>query len=153
MVDGSFKRIADVKIGDYVHTGFQGDVGLVTEVLKHEVGRDVPVAIVPTSFGNLIGTLDHPIYFNHQWIELSEALNFSKDGTGTIMKNKALLDGRVSVQNIDWFYNLEVDGHIPGMSGHSYVVNGIIASGLGDNVKLNTLFQRQKAWKVVERIF
>ncbi len=143
MSDGSFKQIADVKIGDYVHTGFPGDVGLVTEVLKHEVGKEVPVAVVPTSLGDLIGTPDHPIYFNHEWVELSKALESTNSGS-----TRRALDGSIEMQNIDWFYNLEVDGHIPGMSSHSYVVNGLIASGLGDNIKLNTLFQRQKAWRV-----
>ena len=30
---------------------------------------------------------------------------------------------------------------------HTYVVNGIVASGLGDNEALNLAFPRQKSWK------
>ena len=146
MADGSLKAIADVKEGDYVFTGFPGDSGLVTEVLTHRVGREVPVAVVQTIFGDLVGTPDHPIYLNDQWVELSEAFefNFEKpDGRSSM----STLEGSIEIQNVDVFYNLEVDGHAPETSSHSYVVNGIIASGLGDNIVLNSMFARQKAWK------
>ena len=50
-------------------------------------------------------------------------------------------------RHIDTFYNLEIDGDKPGESAHAYVVNGVVASGLGDNVVLNTRFPRQNVWK------
>ena len=151
MADGSLKAIAEVKEGDYVFTGFAGDTGLVTEVLTHKVRREVPVAVVQTVFGDLVGTPDHPIYFKNQWVELSDALELSFDKTNEEDGDRSsvpVIDGRIESQHIDLFYNLEIDGNAPGMSSHSYVVNGIIASGLGDNVLLNSLFARQEAWKV-----
>ena len=48
---------------------------------------------------------------------------------------------------IETFYNLEIDGDKPGESAHAYVVNGVVASSLGDNVVLNTRFPRQNVWK------
>ena len=51
------------------------------------------------------------------------------------------------IQQIDFFYNLEIDGETPGESSHSFVVNGIVASGLGDNDVLNKMFPRQDVWK------
>ena len=151
MADGSLKRIADVKKGDYVSTGFPDEVGtgLVTEVLTHEVGREVPVVILSTDLGDLIGTPDHPIYFSHQWIELSEALVFPNiNGEGDDNESSMIaFDGHLEMKHVDFFHNLEVDGHLPGLSSHAYVVNGVIASGLGDNDTLNSLFKRQEAWK------
>ena len=52
---------------------------------------------------------------------------------------------------VDFFYNLEIDGDAPGESSHSYVVNGITASGLGDGHVLNEMFPRQKVWKETPR--
>jgi hypothetical protein len=49
--------------------------------------------------------------------------------------------------HVEAFYNLEIDGDQAGKSSHSYVVNGIVASGLGDNEDLNKLSPRQKIWK------
>jgi hypothetical protein len=54
----------------------------------------------------------------------------------------------IETRYVDTFYNLEVDGDAPGeTSSHSYVVNGVEASGNGDNYLLNTLFPRQNVWK------
>jgi hypothetical protein len=148
MIDGSFKNISDVKKGDLVRTGFPGEQGLVTDLLTHEVFKDVVVGVLSTPFGDLVGTLDHPIYFNGQWMEMIDAMKHGHDENkgDQVMK----LEGRIDIINVDIFYNLEIDGDLPGSSSHSYVVNGIIASGLGDNENLNTLFARQKSWRSID---
>jgi hypothetical protein len=137
MADGNLKPISDVMKGDSVYTGFPDDgVGLITAVLVHKVSKpEVRVGIISTPYGDLVGTPSHPIFFEGQWMELEDALAATN------------LSGSVEVRSVDFFYNLEVDGDIPGSSSHSYVVNGIIASGLGDNAELNTMYARQKVWK------
>lgn len=151
MADGSFKRIVDVKKGDYVNTGFSGDQGLVTEVLSHDVSKNVKVGVLPTPFGDLVGTPDHPIYFNNEWVEFSEMLNYKAREDEDLGNYPFELKGSLQRQYVHVFYNLEIDGDDePGLSSHSYVVNGIIASGLGDNHVLNSMFARQKFWKASE---
>lgn len=149
--DGSLIPIEDIQTGDYVATGVDGKVGLVTEKLVHPVedkAHPSEVVVISTEGGDLVGTPDHPVLFHvptsdtasssvePMWIELGDALDRN------ILKNS-----RRETRFVDFFYNLEIDGHQPGKSSHSYVVNGMVASGLGDNAVLNDLFPRQKAWK------
>ena len=47
------------------------------------------------------------------------------------------------IDNFEWkfvnnFYNLEIEG-----GEHTYIVDGLVASGLGDNKELNEKYQRQ----------
>ncbi len=137
MADGSLKKISDVQTGDFVSTGTHGygkGIGLVTEALTHLVNKKVPVAVVDTLFGELVGTPDHPVYWEEsaRWIELEEL--------------QADLGVHLETRYVEAFYNLEVDGNIldEGRATHSYVVNGVMASGLGDHKELNRLFPRQK---------
>lgn len=102
------------------------------------------MGILSTPFGDLVGTLDHPIHFNGEWMEMIDAMTHERSSNSDMY-----FEGRISTVEVDLLYNLEVDGDAPGSSSHSYVVNNIIASGLGDNTYLNTLFPRQKAWKSV----
>jgi hypothetical protein len=83
--------------------------------------------------GELVGTPSHPILHDNQWMELGD------------------VSGGVTLERryIDVFYNLEIDGHMMEDSTHSYVVNGVVASGLGDNEALNRHFQRQTVWKTL----
>ncbi|KAL3916804.1 MAG: hypothetical protein SGILL_005013, partial [Bacillariaceae sp.] len=56
MADGSFKKIQDVAVGDLVATGTDGlgrGAGLVSDALTHPVGKEVPVAVILTPFGDL----------------------------------------------------------------------------------------------------
>ncbi|KAL3942296.1 MAG: hypothetical protein SGARI_000313, partial [Bacillariaceae sp.] len=65
MADGTHKKIQDVKIGEFVATGTHGNgkgAGLVTDALTHPVGKEVPVAVVSTPLGDLVGTPDHPVF-------------------------------------------------------------------------------------------
>ena len=101
MADGSLKAIANVREGDHVYTGFPGDSGLVTEVLTHDVGREVPVAVVPTTFGDLVGTPDHPIYWNDEWVELSEAFEFNDFEKQDGKSSMSTLEGSIDIQNVD----------------------------------------------------
>jgi hypothetical protein len=133
MADGSTKRIKDVKLGDIVSTGTGLGIGRVTDALVHPVFESVPVATVPTEQGDLVGTPEHPI-LNEQgeWIEI-----------GDWKRNGMQLEQRY----VEAFYNLEIDGDVMAESSHSYVVNGVVASGLGDHEELNRLYPRQKVWK------
>eukprot|EP00934_Nitzschia_sp_Nitz4_P000981 Nitzschia sp. Nitz4//scaffold21_size171442//131466//134153//NITZ4_002183-RA/size171442-augustus-gene-0.190-mRNA-1//1//CDS//3329542477//981//frame0 len=137
MADGSLKAIKDVQAGDFVATGVNGrGKGLVTEALVHPVEREVAVAVVDTAFGELVGTPDHPVYSTEKenWLELHEM--------------EAELAVRLESRYMDAFYNLEVDGNIleEDKASHSYVVNGVTASGLGDHMELNKRFPRQEAF-------
>lgn len=133
MADGSYKKLEDVRMGDFVATGVDGvGPGLVTKALKHAVGREVSVSIIETPQGELVGTPDHPVFVKGEWKELQD-----------------LPEGYVSmkseIRHIDFFYNLEVDGNLLDAqeASHSYVVNGMMASGLGDHEELNRRFPRQ----------
>jgi cytochrome b involved in lipid metabolism len=135
MADGSLKPIKEVQEGDVVSTGTGLGNGIVTEKLIHPVGREVAVAILDTAYGTLIGTPTHPMLHKGNWVELGKL-----KGLGFTL----------SSQFVDTFYNLEIDAdmiHGVGGSSHSYVVNGQVASGLGDNEILNRLFPRQEVWK------
>ena len=149
--DGSLRPIENVQAGDYVDTGVDGKVGLVTEKLVHPVETKdglSDVVVIETQQGQLVGTPDHPVLFHlpksdgevstvqSTWMELSEALDRN------LLKN-----ARRESRAVDVFYNLEIDGNRPGESAHSYVVNGMVASGLGDNPLLNELFPRQTVWR------
>lgn len=155
MADGTMKAIADIKEGDYVRTGFADKgAGMVTEVLVHQASNptlEMRVGIISTPYGDLVGTPDHPIFVNGQWMELEDALllessfmDVKKEGEQP--RKTPPLSGSFEVRSVDYFYNLEIDGDSPG-SSHSYIVNGIIASGLGNSAELNTMFARQKMWK------
>ena len=159
--DGSLIPIEDVRAGDHVATGVDGKIGLVTEKLVHPVEaalrdkeHESEVVVVQTEHGELVGTPDHPILFpvpdvstsgkesdlesdvQQVWIEMGDALDRN------LLKN-----ARRESRTVEVFYNLEIDGHQPGKSAHSYVVNGMVASGLGDNPLLNKSFPRQTSWK------
>jgi hypothetical protein len=152
LADGSVKELADIEVGDELSTG------VVTQVLIHPVGKEVPVAVLSTVHGELVGTPDHPVYYNGVWMEFASLPSHHDENHGL----------QVQVRHVDAFYNLEVDGHLvltheddevdvtlleeeedveEKSTRHSYVVNGIRASGLGDNVALNLLYPRQKEWK------
>ena len=138
MADGLVVPISTVKEGDIVETGFGN--GRVTKFLKHDVYDIVNVAVITTQMGDLVGTSDHPIYVGGKWYEINDAVLFG------------LVNVTMQSKYVDAFYNLEVDGHIISSSlSHSYIVNGIIASGLGDNVYLNQIHKRQKSWHVYDK--
>jgi hypothetical protein len=143
MADGTLVSINEIKKGDLVATGFSGQVGHVTKVLVHQVNvsRESKVVSVSTPHGDLVGTPSHPIHVDGQWMEMQEAV---EAGAFETIGVKAKLEK----QEVEAFYNLEIDGDKPGDNTHSYVVNGIVASGLGDNEVLNTMFARQNAWKL-----
>eukprot|EP00173_Palmaria_palmata_P001777 Plantae.Rhodophyta-Palmaria_palmata.ctg20324.p1 GENE.Plantae.Rhodophyta-Palmaria_palmata.ctg20324~~Plantae.Rhodophyta-Palmaria_palmata.ctg20324.p1 ORF type:complete len:336 (+),score=27.86 Plantae.Rhodophyta-Palmaria_palmata.ctg20324:134-1009(+) len=130
MADGTFKKIADVKTGDFVSTGTGLGRGFVTEALIHPVNMPVPVAVVETEAGTLTGTPDHPVLHHGEWRELQEL------GTSLLQ-----------VTHVEALYNLEIDGDAVDESSHSYIVNGVVASGLGDSIELNTQFRRQREWQ------
>eukprot|EP00965_Chrysotila_dentata_P230542 6197833-Pleurochrysis_carterae.AAC.7 len=133
MANGTMVPLKSVRAGELVWTG--AAAGKVTEVLVHPVKKTIKVAVMATPHGELVGTPSHPIKVGDKWMEISAALE------------AGLVEGvKFEERFIDAFYNLEVDAHIPGESEHAYVVNAIVASGLGDNVKLNTMMPRQNSW-------
>jgi hypothetical protein len=149
MADGTrYKRIADVVVGDFVRTGTDHGQGLVTATLHHPVNRKVPVVIhVTNEYGALVGTPDHPVLVvdNQDNDEKGQWVAFGSLDGGTTTAVRFFFEEHYYVTT---FYNLEIDGDQPGQSSHSYVVNGIVASGLGDNLVLNSMFPRQQetAW-------
>ena len=94
--------------------------------MKHAVDAG-SVALIAAANG-LVGTATHPIYLGGAWVPLDRI------GARTAVAASAL-------------YNLEIDGDRPGASNHSYVVGGVVASGLGDGVELNARFRRQASWQ------
>ena len=126
LADGRRVPLAEARVGDRVATGF-GGAGTVTKVLKHAVDAGSRVALVAAADG-LVGTATHPIYLGGAWVPLDRI------GARTAVAASAL-------------YNLEIDGDRPGASNHSYVVGGVVASGLGDGVELNARFRRLASWQ------
>ena len=96
------------------------------------------VAVLRTPHGELVGTASHPVLVNGTWREIEAA-----HVAGLLDEHKVTFEER----HVDALYNLEVDGGKPGASAHAYVVNGVVASGLGDNEALNLAFPRQESWK------
>lgn len=151
MADGTLQSIQDVQVGDFVDTGTGQGRGRVTQTLHHPIYNHVPVTRLETAHGVLVGTPSHPVLSFAQQEEdggvLSSWVAFQSLATdnGTVDNNNN------KMEYIDVFYNLEIDGedpyHIEGESSHSYVVNGIVASGLGDSAVLNRLYPRQQGWK------
>mmetsp|Transcript_101720 Transcript_101720/g.175487 ORF Transcript_101720/g.175487 Transcript_101720/m.175487 type:complete len:710 (-) Transcript_101720:76-2205(-) len=112
--------------------------GLITEVLVHAVGRVVEVALLQTPEGELLAEPNHPVLLGGQWVEIDDALH-----SGLLHNSSPTLERRF----VERFYNLEIDGHMMDGSLHSYMVNGFVVSGLGDNEELNLRFPRQHVWK------
>ena len=121
MYDGNFKSIDLIKVGDEVKSFKDGLIvnGVVTKALKHIVNSDAKVVKI----NGITGEQNHPVFINNKWVSLAS-------------------QGQVSEEYVKNFYNLEIDGDKKD-SEHNYVIGGLIASGLGDNVELNKLHQRQ----------
>eukprot|EP00967_Tisochrysis_lutea_P094058 scaffold136514_cov26-Tisochrysis_lutea.AAC.3 len=135
LADDSRIPISEAKVGMRVKSSF--GVGTITEVLKHPIHDYVRRFRLPTEHGHLVGTLDHPIFVDGRWLEAGEA---HREGHLPKMQ--------VEYEIVDYFWNLEVDGSAAeGESHHAYDVNGVTVSGLGDNPRLNAIYQRQNAFK------
>ena len=121
MADGTFKSIGEVKVGDKVKSIKDGVVveGTVTDALIHET-NDV-VSVIETENG--FTESNHPVLVDGKWIPAGNL-------------------GNKSFTFVDNFYNLEIDGNNP-LSDHNFIVDGLVASGLGDNAELNAKYQRQ----------
>lgn len=139
MADGTLKAIKDVREGDLVNTGTGHGNGLVTSTLVHPIDRKVAVTVTATKLGTLVGTPSHPVLQDGEWIEYGK---IAAGGGGSDPTQTA-----ADFRYVDAFYNLEIDGDKPGQSSHSYVVNGVVASGLGDDEVLNLMHPRQASWK------
>jgi hypothetical protein len=121
MYNGDFKNIDLIEIGDEVKSFKDGLIvrGVVTKALKHIVNGDAKVVKI----NGITGEHNHPVFINNEWVSLAS-------------------QSEVSEEHVTNFYNLEIDGDKED-SEHNYLIGGLIASGLGDNVKLNKLYQRQ----------
>ena len=130
MSDGTEKNIEDIIAGDVITSYKDGSYvsGTVTELLIHPIDGEVEVAIVDKK---LIGSPDHPIFYNGTWSEI-------KDSSIPFILERMYVDN---------YYNLEVDGVSIHESEHNYIANGCVVSGFGNNLVLNGIFQRQDIFK------
>ena len=121
MYNGEFKSINLIETGDEIKSVKEGLIvkGVVTKALKHIVNSNAKVVKI----NGITGEQNHPVFVNNEWISLAS-------------------QGEVSEEYVKNFYNLEIDGDKKG-SEHNYLIGGLIVSGLGDNVELNKLHQRQ----------
>ena len=117
----------------------QDSRGADTPASRASAVGQVPVVVLRSdAHAELVGTRDHPVLVDGVWMELEEAV------VGGLLRD---FNGTLETRHVESFFNLEVDGHMPGQSTHSYVVNGLVASGNGDSPVLNARFPRQKAWQ------
>ena len=121
MYNGEFKSINLIETGDEIKSVKEGLIvkGVVTKALKHIVNSNAKVVKI----NGITGEQNHPVFVNNEWVSLAS-------------------QGEVSEEYVKNFYNLEIDGDKKG-SEHNYLIGGLIVSGLGDNVELNKLHQRQ----------
>jgi hypothetical protein len=128
MEDGSFKKIVDIEIGDYVLSYKDGEYvrGVVTDKLIHPTNSIIEVV----KYKGMTADRLHPFYDNGEWKPICEAKGVEFD-----------------VQYVDNFYNLEIDGDVLFESDHNFIVEDFVVSGLGDNELLNTTFKRQAAFQ------
>ena len=115
MFDGSTKAIEEVKVGDEVKTK-TGEKGIVKDALIHPVNDMIPVY----KYNNTEVEGNHPIFIDGEWKAAKDYIDTSE------------------WKFVNEFYNLEVEG-----GEHTYIVEDLIASGLGDNKELNEKYQRQ----------
>ena len=149
---GSDVTISTAHKGMIVNTG-DGHSGLITKVLKHTVSANAELFKL-TFHSNtpaLIGTCDHPILVNSVWVHAGTAgdaglLNHCGDfvrvtASGVEHLYNLEIDG-VTASGVEHLYNLEIDGGQAqdAASTHSYVLNGLTVSGVGDHVELNQIF-------------
>jgi hypothetical protein len=121
MFDGTLKAIELIKVGDEVKSIKNNKVvkGIVTDSLIHPTNDVVEVIKI----NGITSEPDHPIFVNGKWVAAKTLGNISNEFIG------------------NW-YNLEIDGNIED-SEHNYIIGDLIVSGLGDNIKLNSKYQRQ----------
>ena len=115
MFDGSTKAIEEVKVGDEVKTK-TGEKGIVKDALIHPVNDMMPVY----KYNDTEVEGNHPICIHGRWMAAKDYID-----------------------NLEWkfvnnWYNLEIEG-----GEHTYIIEGLVASGLGDNKELNDKYQRQ----------
>ena len=122
LFSGVLIAIELVKVGDAVKSIKNGKVskGIVTTTLVHPTNDVVPVI----KLNEITAEPNHPMLVDGNWIAAKEL-------------------GKVSYEFIDNWYNLEIDGCTED-SEHNYTIGGLVASGLGDNAKLNAKYQRQQ---------
>ena len=121
MFNGTMKAINEIRKGDEVKSIKNGKVvkGIVTDTLIHPTNDVVEVVKI----NGITADPYHPVYVDGKWIPIKELGNVTTEFIG------------------DW-YNLEIDGHTDD-SEHNYIIGNLIASGLGDNERLNAKYQRQ----------
>lgn len=137
MADGTLKPIREVQEGDLVQTGTDKGAGRVTQALMHTVpDHKAVLTVMETEHGELVGTPDHPMYHP----EADAWVDFENFAPADLLRNEE--------REVEMLYNLEIDADDVEGSSHSYVVNGMVASGLGDNEMLNLRFPRQEIYKL-----
>ena len=121
MIDGSYKNIEDIKVGDIVKTynviKHENEKGIVTKLYKHssdEMYGDYYLIIN----NQLKVTINHPLYVNGEWknageIQIGDKLQNNKGKTIIVTSIKKIYK-KVPT------YNLEVENN------HNYYADGIL---------------------------
>lgn len=129
MWDGTYKEIKDIKLGDEVLSmskDLQPVMGIVTHVLTTLIDEVIPVA----KLGELTCSTTHPIFYKGEWSEI-------KDSSAPV---------EIVDEYVEEYWNLEIDAHDIHGSDHNFIADGYLMSGLGNNITLNTEYQRQPKW-------
>lgn len=145
LANGTTIPLSHAQKGDQVWMG-DGSTGpgRVTAVLKHPVHSEKLVAVLKTAEGELVADPGHPIFVNGTWMTIMDAHS---------QGHLAMYQSAMEMQHLETLWNLEIDGDAaPGESTHAYVVNGLVASGLGDNVELNLRYMRDKSWQAKKAV-
>lgn len=125
MFNGEMKVIKNVEVGDGVKSIRNNKVvkGIVTKKLVHPINNVVEVIKI----NGITAEPNHPTYFKGKWVPIKEL-------------------GSITTEFIDNWYNLEIDGNTNN-SEPNYIIGNLIVSGVGDNIKLNKLYNRQGIFK------
>jgi hypothetical protein len=152
MADGTYRPIADVTEGDIVLTGTGFGNGVVTKkTVTPVLGDDAQdVVVVTTAIGELVGTAHHPVFLENDWPELGTVADMEL--IPSALSNVVSRFNRTQ-RVVGAWHNLEIDGNVEYkekselISSHSYIVNGMVVSGLGDNLKLKIRLGRGSLYK------
>ena len=134
MADGSLRPLEHVREGERVLTRTRQQ-GVVTRVLSTRVNATVRTASMRARTEVLVGNPLHPVHVNGTWLQLDR------------VAQRELAPVTIGASHVDTWYNLEIDGGCVHCSDHSYVLDGVAVSGLGNHPVLNRVFAREERFQ------